>query len=297
MSGTLEKRGTKLGMPTWGGFIFGGIFVAMAVFVFLKGPKISVGPGHTPGWVLPVFCGSFAAGGLLVWGQAWRQFAANRSRQEAVRRFPQEPALADYPWHPDGFDVSEWTATVKAFGWAIGMTVFLAMFNWWAFGAHGPWMVKAVVGLFDLIALACWVLAVRQLLRTFKFGHSRVEFATFPYRLRQPVIVRWHPSRGVDRMNKGTFTLRCVEEWTESQGTGKNQSNILVHEEIWSARWLIEQACSLPSRDSVELRYDLPADALPTQLAADRPIFWELEVKLDLPGVNFRDTYLVPVYE
>jgi hypothetical protein len=35
---------------------------------------------------------------------------------------------------------------------------------------------------------------------------------------------------------------------------------------------------------------------LPTRLSADRPLFWELEVKLGLPGVAFNETYLVPIY-
>jgi hypothetical protein len=52
----------------------------------------------------------------------------------------------------------------------------------------------------------------------------------------------------------------------------------------------------LELKDSVELRYELPADAQPTQLSADTPIFWELEVKLDLPGLDFQEIYLVPIY-
>jgi hypothetical protein len=246
--------------------------------------------------VLPVFCISFILAGLVVWGMTWTQFAANRSRLEAARRFPSEPAFADYPWHPDGFAVSEWTGVVKAFAWAIGMTVFLSMFNWWAFGTVSPWMVKGIVGLFDLITLAVWYQAVLQLLRAFKFGHSRIEFTSFPYRISKPILINWQPSRGVNRVNKGTFTLRCVEEWTETRGTGKNQTSTLVHEEIWSAKWLIEQPCTISFNDSMELRYELPADALPTRLSADRPLFWELEVKLSLPGVGFNEAYLVPIY-
>ena len=49
-------------------------------------------------------------------------------------------------------------------------------------------------------------------------------------------------------------------------------------------------------REAVELRFEPDANALPTKLHADRPVFWELEVKLDLPGLDFEETYLVPVY-
>jgi hypothetical protein len=35
---------------------------------------------------------------------------------------------------------------------------------------------------------------------------------------------------------------------------------------------------------------------LSTRLSADKPLFWELEVKLKLPGLDFSETYLVPIY-
>ncbi len=286
-------------MPTWGAFIFGGLFVGIGTAVVLVGTHVlPVNPAsvEAPYWVLTAFGISFALGGFIVWGMAWKQFAANRSRQEAAHRYPSEPALVDYPWHPDGFAVSEWTGAVKGFAWAVGMTIFLSMFNWWAFGVGGPWMVKGIVGLFDLIALWVWVQAVLQLLRAFKFGHSRIEFISFPYHLQKPVVIRWQPSRGVSRINKGTFTLRCVEEWMETQGSGQNRNTTLVHEEIWSAQWIIQQACTISRNDPMELRYELPAGAKPSLLSSDRPLFWELEVKLDLPGVDFNETYLVPIY-
>jgi hypothetical protein len=59
---------------------------------------------------------------------------------------------------------------------------------------------------------------------------------------------------------------------------------------------IMQQPRNFRLREVVELRYDLPADARPTQLSGDKPLYWELEVKLDLPGLDFNETYLVPVY-
>jgi hypothetical protein len=295
LTGNIQKRGTRLGLPTWAGFAFGSLFVAAGGWITLHGTKILVAnPAsvHAPYWVLTAVGISFALGGFAVWSGAWGQFAANRRRVEAVRRHPDEPALADYRWHPDGFTVSEWTGVTKAFATAMFLTIFLSMFNWWAFGANGPWMVKGVVGLFDLVTLFVWFLAGRQLLRALKFRYSRIEFASFPFHLPEPVAIRWRSFGGISRINKGTFTLRCVEERMESQG----KSVYVVHEEIWSANWIIEQPCNLRLREEVELSYKLPADAQPTNLGAEKPLFWELEVKLDLPGLDFNETYLVPVY-
>ena len=82
----------------------------------------------------------------------------------------------------------------------------------------------------------------------------------------------------------------------ERSGSGKNQTVSLIHEEIWSAKWFIEQPRNFPLNEAVELVYEVPADASPTQLSADRPLFWELEVNLNLPGLDFIETYLVPIY-
>jgi hypothetical protein len=299
LSGILQRRCSKLGLPTWGGFLFGGLFVAVGTVIVLVGTKVlPVNPAsvHAPYWVLTVAGASFAMGGFMVWGMTWRQFAAERSRREAALRHPGESALADYPWHPDGFTVSGWTGAAKLLAMAGAASIFLSMFNWWAFGMGGPWMLKGIVGLFDIIMVLLWGKALQLLGRALKFGHSRVEFGHFPCRLTEPVVLRWQPGGGINRINQGTFTLRYVEEWMERRSSGENQSAILVHEEIWSAKGIIEQPRNFPLHDAVELRYELPADALPTRLSADKPLFWELEVKLGLPGLDFNETYLVPIY-
>ena len=167
LSGNLQKRGSKLGMSNWGGFLFGGVFVAVGTWIILVGTKVvAVNPTsvHAPYWVLTVAGASFALGGFIVWSMTWKQFAIDRSRREAARQHPDEPALADYPWHPDGFTVSEWTSATKTIAAAIGLSVFLSMFNWWAFGINGPWMIKGIVGLFDIITVLVWVKAVQQVL-------------------------------------------------------------------------------------------------------------------------------------
>jgi hypothetical protein len=299
LTGHFQQRGSKLGLPTWAAFGIGSLFVAAGVAIMLAGVKvIKVDPAsvHTPYWVLTLMGVSFAVGGFAIWGGAGRQFAAGRRRWEAARRYPDGPALADYPWHPDGFAVSEWPGVGKTTALAMFITIFLSLFNWWAFAANGPTGLKILVCVFDLIALYVWFLAARQLLRALKFGHSRIEFTSFPCRPPKPVVIRWQPFSGISRVNTGTFTLRCVAEWTEGYGGGDNRTVSLIHEEIWSAKWILEQPRNLQLREQVELHYAPPADAPPTNLSADKPVFWELEVKLNLPGLDFNETYLVPVY-
>jgi len=67
-----------------------------------------------------------------------------------------------------------------------------------------------------------------------------------------------------------------------------------------SGSWHLDEARTFESGEEIELRFDLPADARSTQLnpgdSAERAVFWELEAKLDLPGLDFEETYLVPIY-
>lgn len=299
LTGFIQKRGSRMGFPSWGRFLFGIPFVAAGALIVLVGTKVvrvDAATVHAPYWVLTVAGVSFALGGLMVWGMAGRQFAADRQRRQAARQYPNEPALADYHWHPDEFEVSGWAGAAGALGLAIGVTVFFSIFNWWAFWGDGGWIVKAVGVPFDCFGLVLWWQAGRQIGSALKFGHSRIAFTRFPYRLGESVVIRWQPSEGISQVNKGTFTLRCIEEWTEASGSGKTRTVTLIHEEIWSAKWLLDQPRKLPVKEAVELAYDLPTSVPPTRLSADRPVFWELEVKLDVPGLDFSQTYLVPIY-
>jgi hypothetical protein len=242
----------------------------------------------------------FVISGLLVWGMAWRQLVARRRRLALCARHPGEPAFADYAWDREGFTAPRWKRARKAVLVAAGMTLFLSIFNWWAFQGDGPWMVKAIVGAFDVVLLVLYWQAGKSLARCSKFGGSRIRFERFPCVLGGPVLLHWLPAPGIARAEKGTFTLRCVEEWFERRGSGRNASTAMLHEELWHGTWHLEEACFLEAGEAVELRFELPVDARSTRLdtgaITERGVFWELEVRLELPGLDFDETYLVPVY-
>jgi hypothetical protein len=299
LTGRTERRGAQTGFSTAGAFAFGAVFVAVGIAIMLVGMRvIPVNPRevHAPWWVLTVMGAVFALAGLAVWGMAVRQWRSEQRRREAERRHADEPALADYGWDARGFSPPRWSRPALALAGAGGLTLFLSIFNYWAFFADGPWVVKAVTILFDLLLVAVWWEAGLRVGRAVKFCGSRIEFARFPYRLGEPVIVRWRPAEGMAQARKGTFTLRGVEEWFEHRGSGKNRSAHLVQEEFWSAAWRVKEARGFTRGEVMELRFEPPAALPATQLSAAKPVFWEFEVKLDLPGLDFEEIYLVPLY-
>ncbi|MBI4179498.1 LapA family protein [bacterium] len=300
IAGRTEQRGSKMGLPSYGGFLFGIPFVAAGTGVALIGMRvIRVNPNsvHAPYWVLTAFGIVFVLGGLAVWSMAWRQFRENRRRQEIRRGGVHEKILSDYDWQTRGFAVPRWSKFVKSLLTALFLTLFFSIFNFLAFGADGPWLVKCVVIVFDLITAAVWWETSVILGRTLKFGGSRLDFTDFPYRMDRPVTLRWYPANGIDRARKGQFTLRCVKEWYESHGHGKHHSTHLVHEQIWCGIWRLDNPKVFQPGMPIEISYEPPADLPSTQLSADKPVFWEMDIQLDLPGLDFEEVYLVPIYQ
>ncbi|HLP76950.1 MAG TPA: hypothetical protein VK327_08530 [Candidatus Paceibacterota bacterium] len=300
LSGQLVQRGSRTGFPTTGAVLFGLPFVGIGVGVTLVGMKvIPVNPAgvHAPYWVLSAFGTCFLAAGLMVWGMALRQYKAHRRQLSGSSNSPEARALADYRWDRRGFQPSRWSKVFKTLGGAIGLSVFLSMFNWWAFfSKDGVLMVKIIVGIFDLVLAFAWGYFFLNLSRALIFGESRIEFTRFPYSSSEPILIRWLVANGISNPRQGSFTLRCVEEWWEASGSGDNRSNHLVHEEIWSGTWQLEPSDQLISGKLQELRFEPPVSAPPTNLSAAKPIYWELEVKIELAGPDFVETYLVPVY-
>jgi len=297
-SGQTTQRG--VGMSTGGTLLFGLPFVGAGVAITLVGLKvISVNPKsvHAPYWVLAVFGACFLGAGLMLWGKAFGQFRWNRRRIETSSGGTEAVALADYNWDRRGYQASRWNQVFKSLGIAAAMSVFLSIFNWWAFlSKDGPLMVKCIVGLFDLILIAIWGQFFLMLARAVKFGGSRIDFARFPYSVREAVVIRWQAANGIGKTSKGSFTLRCLEEWWETRNFSNERRTYLMKEEIWSGTWELDPADELLPGKIREFKFTPSAEALPTNFHAPKTIHWEFEVKLELRGPDFQATYLVPVY-
>ncbi|MFM2082243.1 MAG: hypothetical protein RL380_934, partial [Verrucomicrobiota bacterium] len=141
LAGRTQSRSAQVGLSTAGAFLFGLPFVGVGVFVMLMGLKIiSVEPSklHAPHWVLTMFGVCFLAAGIFLWSMGWRQFRANQRRIATTGGGLAERALADFAWDKRGFRPSRWAKPVRGFSFSLFLAVFLSMFNWWAFGDHGP---------------------------------------------------------------------------------------------------------------------------------------------------------------
>ncbi len=295
-----QQRGAQTGFSVPGAFLFGSVFIFAGVFIALIGTHtIPVDPStvHAPFGIIVVCGACFAGGGLMVWSMAVRQWRAEWHRRRTMRTFAGSNAHADFPWNPAGYTPSRWGRAAKAvIGTAI-FSLFAVISNWWAFGADdSPWLVKVVAVVFDAVVVVVWWRTALIVARCAKFTGSKLVFHHFPYRLDEPIAVRWIPPRGVSHADKGTITFRCVEEYYEERQSGKDRERWLVHDELCAETQTFDSPRDFATGRPVEMRFAIPADARGTCLSSERPVYWELEVKLSRAGLDFEEWYLVPVY-
>lgn len=294
--------GGATGLGVSGGLLFGGVFVAVGTCITLAGLKIipiDARKLHVPFPIFAMVGLVFLLPGLWVWFATFKSWLAERRRQQRFGLVEQDPALLDHPWDTRLWRTNRWAAARRA-GFGAGfMTLFFTTVGGIVYtGRDVPMPLKIMVGVFVLITVWCVIVFLRELLRAFKYGSSAVGYDHFPLVLGETVNLRWTPPPRMLPVSSGQATLRCVREWTEVVGSGKNRTTKICHESTWESTRQVEAGTIFRPTDDIEISFTLPADQPGTCLSAAKiTTFWELEIKLAVPGLDFTEGYLVPVYE
>lgn len=287
------------GGPVWPLFLFAAVFLLFGSVIILGilGYVPHSSESKAPDWVWGFMGYTFSLVGVAA------LVGAIYSLREAARRktiAPDLPAMKDFAWDTAKFEVSGWRPVFENAAFAIFMTIFLVPFNWFCFADAGDWrsntLAKIVIGTFDTLTLFMWLQTAKKLLHVRKFGASCIEFARFPFPLGQPVSLRLIPPASVASLNRGTFALRCVEQWTESHGSGDNRGSKIIQEAKWCGTWHLDDGDAFTPGQTIELSFTPPPHAPASSLSGARMIFWELVVMLEVCGLDFEALYLVPVY-
>lgn len=273
--------------PLWFSKLFLGVGILVCCLTYrksLEGEHVGVGIGSM-----------FALFGLAMLSSNLREHLHLRRRDMITHG---DPALLDYPWHPRWFEVRGWEEFLLSMVFAVVITVYCgAMILLVQADATKGFAEMAFIG----FLLVTWCLvaaaAVRKLVEWLRFGPSRVEYDVLPLRRGRTVRFRWVAPRGCEKLRGGLITLRCVEEYMDIRVDASGRSHRKpVHDEVWRVRWGVDAGAALQKGDVVVLECDIPDDALPTLLKMEPVVFWQLEAKADLPGVDLSARYLVPVY-
>jgi hypothetical protein len=284
----------------WPSVAFGSVLAAIGA-----GASITVLTGDFVGattLLVPFVCGGiFAAGGL---GLVTRGFVGirqtSRLRRERERR-PEEPWRWDYRWDEAGARDD----TVERLALWTYRTLFLAAlllpFNWLAFfsGVLSWWSVAGfglVVAFFDLLLLFALYRFAGSLLHLLRYGVGAVRYARFPFFLGESLEVSFVPAKRMSDLRKLKATLRCVDERFERfDPDDPDSSTTVVPYELYSdARTATGTAAG--TAPDAGFSFPLPEDMPAARLGERPPVYWELEIEAEAPGVDYAATFLVPIY-
>jgi hypothetical protein len=223
---------------------------------------------------------------------AWSRLKARRERH------PHEPWRVDYPWDPTGTSHNPGSSLPGQLGAAAFMTLLLAPFNYFAFyvpPTDMPLWARGLVGFFDVVLVLVVVGMVMTLVQQAKYGRARLAFQSFPFFLGDTLTARLGTSRAIGEFKKLTFTLRCIEERTETRRSGSRTSIQTVCDQLWAEEVALG-ASAVREGNEITVRFELPEGDYGTRLSESPARYWELAVTADTPGLDFSAKFLVPVY-
>ena len=138
--------------------------------------------------------------------------------------------------------------------------------------------------------------SVRPLAQLVRYGSGGLRYGRFPFFLGETLDVSFERTGRMGELRELTATLRCVEERYEMRGRGEDRSPVVVGYEAHRETKHVRVPAGAQKALGVGLSFALPGDAPPTLLGERPPVYWELEVRAEAPGVDYGAAFLVPVY-
>ncbi len=293
----LSRSGMKArGAYSWSAVVMGLVAIGVGIFMILV-PTLTDEVPRRNEWIMVYFGGMFDLFGTIlvfngVRGAMWKS-RMSRSAGEG-------PWRTDYRWDVTGATDGGWGGWFKRF---VGLVVIIAfivpfhvIFLRESVGGGSRMLILPlfIFGIFDLIMLLFVGDVVYRAVRRLKFGRVRIEYTTFPYRLGQPLQVRFQAGEKLARAKAIQADLLCVQEFHEARRTsgGKTQTSI-VHNCIYRLRTTFET----DSTGTALIVFEPPSDVPGTDFTAEKPCYWEIEVTAELPGIDYGGVFPLPLYK
>jgi hypothetical protein len=278
---------------------FGLPFLAVGGFVIAlsRGVIPLQGRANAPLWVLTAFGAVFAAAGLLVISLGFIGMSRARNARRRKEEHPLEPWLWDFPFDTRHASYGTLKPAIQGFFGFAFFCVFLAGFHFWAFFTpDGPFPVKIFVVVMDLVALLILWGAFHSLFAYLKYGTSRVHFARFPFRPGASFKAGLEANSKLRQAPKIDLTLRYIEEIIIHRSSGKNsntQINLYCLHEVAQE---LTPAHFANADGAIPISMRLPSGEYSNRLMEKPRRYWELEIKAETPGIDYKAFFVLPVY-
>lgn len=149
-----------------------------------------------------------------------------------------------------------------------------------------------------LLLLPAGVAAVTVYLvgRALKYGRSRLCFRRFPFFIGEDLAVELVCDRGIRDIRRLTARVRCIERYEVWERSGSDRQKRVCFDALYDVEVVVASDARLAPGEHLPIVFALPGDALPSDLRTTRPRWWELIVHADTPGVDFEQSFHLPVY-
>ncbi|MBK8597702.1 MAG: hypothetical protein IPP07_19885 [Holophagales bacterium] len=281
--------------------LFGLPFAAMGGFMILASSGVLPAEDssfHASRLIVGAIGGLFLLAGLVVIGSGVAGLLRGLRVRRRQRERPWEPWYWDHPWDPQAYRLGTVGKTVTDVVGMVAVSVFVTPFCVYFF----PFGL-----VFGLLAAVGWGFVAYRWLQRLKYGASELQFARFPFFLGDELDASLGGSARLRGYTNLKLTLRCVEEKVERRGKSNGVVAYALYEdereyaagEVDLGQGPPARLVALITEDSppLQLSFRLPDQPeLSTSLSADEPRYWELEVKAEIPGIDYKAVFLLPVY-
>lgn len=280
--------------------LFGALFLGVGVFIVLVALDVIHAPDedfNAPReFVALIGAGAFGLPGLWLTLHGLLGMLRAVTYRNRLARHPDQPWRADHAWDPRGETRSAWRGVWRSAKGALVFAAFALPFQWFLLQDDRMAFLWLAAATLDLIVLGLLCQTALRATRALRYGRSRLHYDWFPFHTGEGASLRLTLSRprAFDRLR---VTLRAVEEAYEDRSDDAQRDTRVVpycvHEEV---REYTGEDARLGSGGELSLEFDIPADAPTTALAERPPTYWELAVRGEIAGADYREVFLVPVY-
>jgi len=273
-------------------FLAAGTFLGLAAFNVIRAER------QGPAWLMVLIGAMFFSAGLFLFLHGVNGMIRKSSYNRKSAETPGQPWLFDFHWRQEGIKFSAFNAMVGRLVGALVWNLFLVPFFWVGYTQPGAMYFLIVAGLFALLGIFFWVRWAQMLADLIRYGNSFLAYLEFPYFLGNTLRARLRAPRRLGLIDSLTLTLRCVQERYVTTGSGSDRSSRVVCYELYKdVLSFDQQRLSNYVGAEIPVEFRLPADKLPTTLAATPPTYWQIEARGQARGAAYEAFFLVPVYK
>ena len=232
---------------------------------------------------------------LVVWGVRIG-LRRMRERQQLEAAHPGEPWMWRHDWADravvDDNDIKPFFLWLFGFLWILMSLPALYVYRK---QAETDRVVLIFLAIFPIVGICVLIVAAYQSLRRHKYGVSTCRLQRLPIAIGS--TFRGEVQARVRELPESGFQVRiaCIRRVVRSSGKSRSVRETV----LWQDEQTVGSGAAMPSAEGmrVPVHFAIPRDAEPTDDSNPRDsILWRLEVRADVPGIDYLARFTLPVY-